>query len=71
MSDCDRLQSAAQHHGEPDTKLKPHFCWCFTEEEEEFLSVLRDRSHIDETLRLATEEKAGDYAGKKEDLIAL
>lgn len=36
---------------------------CFTEEEEEFTSVLRDRSHIDETLRLATEEKAGDYAG--------
>ncbi|KAF3700175.1 Sarcalumenin Precursor [Channa argus] len=32
-------------------------------EEEEFISVLRDRSHIDETLRLATEEKAGDYAG--------
>lgn len=37
----------------------------FTEEEEEaFTSVLRDRSHIDETLRLATEEKAGDYAGE-------
>lgn len=36
----------------------------FTEEEEAFTSVLRDRSHIDETLRLATEEKAGDYAGE-------
>lgn len=36
-------------------------------EEEDFTSILRDRSHIDETLRLATEEKAGDYAG--EDLL--
>lgn len=34
------------------------------EEEDDFTSVLRDRSHIDETLRLATEEKAKDYAGE-------
>lgn len=34
------------------------------EEEDNFTSVLRDRSHIDETLRLATEEKAKDYAGE-------
>lgn len=34
------------------------------EEEEDVTSVLRDRSHIDETLRLATEQKAGDYAGE-------
>lgn len=34
------------------------------EEEEDVISVLRDRSHIDETLRLAMEEKAGDYAGE-------
>ncbi|MED6278069.1 hypothetical protein CHARACLAT_019859 [Characodon lateralis] len=33
-----------------------------TAEVEEFDPVLRDRSHIDETLRLATEEKAADYA---------
>ncbi|XP_036003924.1 sarcalumenin-like [Fundulus heteroclitus] len=33
-----------------------------TAEVEEFDNVLRDRSHIDETLRLATEEKATDYA---------
>lgn len=32
-------------------------------EEEDFTSTLRDRSHIDETLRLATEEKSRDYAG--------
>lgn len=35
-------------------------------EEDEILdSVLRDRSHIDETLRLATEENAGNYAGEE------
>ncbi|KAG5832619.1 sarcalumenin isoform X1 [Anguilla anguilla] len=35
-----------------------------TEEEEEdvLTSILRDRSHIEETLRLASEEPAGDYA---------
>uniref|UniRef100_A0A8C7YYM7 Sarcalumenin n=1 Tax=Oryzias sinensis TaxID=183150 RepID=A0A8C7YYM7_9TELE len=33
-----------------------------TAEEEDHTSVLRDTSHIDETLRLATEEKASDYA---------
>lgn len=27
--------------------------------------VLRDRSHIDETLRLAAEENAGNYAGEE------
>lgn len=32
-------------------------------DEEDFTSILRDRTHIDETLRLATEEKAKDYAG--------
>ncbi|KAK7940383.1 hypothetical protein WMY93_003709 [Mugilogobius chulae] len=32
------------------------------EEEEVITEPLRDRSHIDETLRLATEEKAKDYA---------
>lgn len=36
------------------------------EEEEDFISALRDRSHIDETLRLATDEKAADYAGKNQ-----
>lgn len=35
----------------------------FSAEEEDFTSTLRDRSHIDETLRLATEEKSRDYAG--------
>jgi len=34
------------------------------EEEDDVTSVLRDRSHIDETLRLATEENAADYAGE-------
>lgn len=35
-------------------------------EEDEILdSVLRDRSHIDETLRLGTEENAGNYAGEE------
>lgn len=34
--------------------------------EDDFTSILRDRSHIDETLRLATEEKARDYAGEGE-----
>ncbi|XP_074512761.1 sarcalumenin isoform X2 [Sebastes fasciatus] len=38
------------------------------EEEEEIISVLRDRSHIDETLRLATEEKSGDYAAALQKL---
>lgn len=33
-------------------------------EEEDLTSVLRDKSHIDETLRLATEEKSADYAGE-------
>ncbi|XP_061892897.1 sarcalumenin isoform X1 [Entelurus aequoreus] len=32
------------------------------EEEEDFTAILRDRSHIDETLRFTTEEKATDYA---------
>lgn len=36
----------------------------FFADEEDFTSILRDRSHIDETLRLATEEKAKDYAGE-------
>lgn len=31
-------------------------------------SVLRDRSHIDETLRLAAEENAGSYAGEEKAL---
>lgn len=35
------------------------------EDEEVLDSVLRDRSHIDETLRLAAEENAGNYAGEK------
>lgn len=35
------------------------------EEEEVLDSVLRDRSHIDETLRLAAEENAGNYAGEE------
>lgn len=36
-----------------------------TEEVEDALaSILRDRSHIEETLRLAAEENSGDYAGK-------
>ncbi|KAF5887923.1 sarcalumenin-like isoform X1, partial [Clarias magur] len=39
------------------------------EEEEKVLdSVLRDRSHIDETLRLATEENAGNYAAALQKL---
>lgn len=37
----------------------------FISEEEEFSSTLRDRSHIDETLRLASEEKAADFAGEE------
>lgn len=36
----------------------------FFADEEDFTSILRDRTHIDETLRLATEEKAKDYAGE-------
>lgn len=36
----------------------------FADDEEDFTSILRDRTHIDETLRLATEEKAKDYAGE-------
>lgn len=37
----------------------------FSAEEEAVLeSILRDRSHIEETLRLAADEKAGDYAGE-------
>ncbi|XP_029692586.1 sarcalumenin isoform X1 [Takifugu rubripes] len=36
--------------------------------EEDFTSTLRDRSHIDETLRLATEEKSRDYAAALERL---
>ncbi|TNM97394.1 hypothetical protein fugu_015550 [Takifugu bimaculatus] len=39
-----------------------------TAEEEDFTSTLRDRSHIDETLRLATEEKSRDYAAALERL---
>ncbi|XP_053529856.1 sarcalumenin isoform X1 [Ictalurus punctatus] len=40
-----------------------------TAEEEEVLdSVLRDRSHIDETLRLAAEENAGNYAAALQKL---
>ena len=39
--------------------------WFSTEEDEDVLSsILRDRSHIDETLRLAIDENSGDYAGK-------
>ncbi|KAM6966904.1 sarcalumenin isoform 1-T1 [Tautogolabrus adspersus] len=38
------------------------------EEEDLATSALRDRSHIDETLRLAAEEKAGDYAAAIERL---
>ena len=35
-----------------------------TDEEEDVLSsIVRDRSHIEETLRLAAEENSGDYAG--------
>ena len=26
--------------------------------------ALRDKSHIEETLRLATDDKSGDYAGR-------
>ncbi|KAJ8346062.1 hypothetical protein SKAU_G00302550 [Synaphobranchus kaupii] len=33
------------------------------EEEDVLTSILRDRSHIEKTLRLASEEPAGDYAG--------
>lgn len=45
-----------------------NLCVCFSAEEEAVLeSILRDRSHIEETLRLATDDKAGDYAG--EDMI--
>merc|ERR1719357_1386220 len=36
--------------------------------EEDFTSELRDRTHIDETLRLAAEEKSGDYAAALERL---
>lgn len=36
-----------------------------TDEDEILDSVLRDRSHIDETLRLAIEDNAGNYAGKE------
>lgn len=37
----------------------------FSAEEEAILeSILRDRSHIEDTLRLAADEKSGDYAGK-------
>ncbi|CAB1420257.1 unnamed protein product [Pleuronectes platessa] len=39
-----------------------------TAEEEDAASVLRDKSHIDETLRLSSEEKAGDYAAALERL---
>ena len=39
------------------------FFYVFTEEED-VAPVLRDKSHIDETLRLATEDKSGDYAGE-------
>lgn len=43
-------------------------CVCFSAEEEAVLeSILRDRSHIEETLRLAADDKAGDFAG--EDVI--
>lgn len=46
-----------------DMNLKLKFDIVVFTEEEDFTSILRDRSHIDETLRLAAEEKAGDYAG--------
>ncbi|KAJ8251500.1 hypothetical protein GJAV_G00222030, partial [Gymnothorax javanicus] len=32
------------------------------EEEDVLTTILRDRSHIEETLRLASEEPSGDYA---------
>ncbi|GAA6090773.1 sarcalumenin isoform X1 [Tachysurus ichikawai] len=38
------------------------------EDEEVLDSVLRDRSHIDETLRLAAEENAGNYAAALQKL---
>lgn len=40
------------------------FIFC-TEEEEVVDNILRDRSHIEETLRLAADENAGDYVGKE------
>lgn len=46
------------------TEFAVDVCDVSAEEEEDVTSVLRDRSHIDETLRLAMEEKAGDYAGE-------
>lgn len=46
------------------TEFAADVCDVSAEEEEDVTSVLRDRSHIDETLRLAMEEKAGDYAGE-------
>lgn len=47
------------------------FFFTFLSEVEEFDHVLRDRSHIDETLRLAAEEKATDYAGEEHKGIRL
>lgn len=44
-------------------QAKGWFVFSVFAEEEDFTSTLRDRSHIDETLRLATEEKSRDYAG--------
>ena len=41
------------------------FWWFSTEEEvEDAPYALRDKSHIEETLRLATDDKSGDYAGR-------
>lgn len=60
---CYHTAKATNSGDEPEVKSQKFDIVVFTEEED-FTSILRDRSHIDETLRLAAEEKAGDYAGE-------
>lgn len=60
-----RKKSTAVNYG---LRLKVYhlsFLAFSTEEEAVLESILRDRSHIEDTLRLAADEKAGDYAGRR------
>lgn len=61
--------------GKISSGFKGRFNLCpfgFSAEEEAVLeSILRDRSHIEETLRLAADEKAGDFAGEDMKPVSL
>uniref|UniRef100_A0A8C1TEX3 Sarcalumenin n=1 Tax=Cyprinus carpio TaxID=7962 RepID=A0A8C1TEX3_CYPCA len=61
--------------GKISSGFKGRFNLCpfgFSAEEEAVLeSILRDRSHIEETLRLAADEKAGDFAAALQRLMKI